>query len=163
MESFVLFSDLVPITAPTSGTSPLKLLILKFLARCVCGNNYCRFLSCWHEGCSRLVHRSALFLWRTFFVIIFVLGSRCSGNFCFPCCGVPLSSTIEILLLPILLTMTSLPLNRTAVRSLTSCPLQVFNRHVQMLLVLETLFVLGRGLIFWKDLMSTSMRSSLMR
>ena len=28
MESFVLFSDLVPITAPTFDTSPLKLLIL---------------------------------------------------------------------------------------------------------------------------------------
>ena len=29
MESFVRFSDLVPMTAPTSATSPLKLLILK--------------------------------------------------------------------------------------------------------------------------------------
>ena len=38
----------------------------------------------------------------------------------------PLSSTIEILILPILLTMPSLPLNSTLVRILTSCPTSGF-------------------------------------
>jgi len=38
----------------------------------------------------------------------------------------PLSSTIEILLLPISHTMPSLPLNNTVVRSLTSCPTSGF-------------------------------------